>query len=552
MMRCGLLAALMAAPAAAPAAVWINELHYDNSGTDSGEAVEIAGDAGTSLAGWSIQLYNGADGAVYATHPLSGSLPATCGTHGVAVVATPGMQNGSPDGIALVDGQGRLVQFLSYEGSFRGKSGPARRKTSTDIGEAENGTEALGLSLQLAGTGTTSGDFVWMPPHPQTFGACNADQSFPGMDQPPAVASTSPPDATTGVAINAAIGIVFDEPVAVTSDFAEVLCDASGAHAYAASGGPEHYTLDVMPDFTALEHCSVRVFAARVTDLDGTADAMLADHVFTFQTQSIGTGYYSAVDASTPARLRTTLHDVIDDHRRYPYTSTATDTWDILEFADEDPLDAGRILDVYKNASYQKYGAGNTEYNREHTWPKSYGFTDDGASNYPYTDTHMLFLSNSGYNSSRGNKPYANCTGSCSEYVTLAHDGTGGGSGTFPGNSNWANTSYWQTWGDRKGDVARAVMYMDVRYAGGHHGVTGAAEPDLVLTDNASLIAASSSNLSVAYMGLLSHILQWHQEDPVDEKERLRNEAVYSYQGNRNPFIDHPEWAACLYQGSCP
>ncbi|HEY9143624.1 MAG TPA: endonuclease, partial [Arenimonas sp.] len=59
------------------------------------------------------------------------------------------------------------------------------------------------------------------------------------------------------------------------------------------------------------------------------------------------------------------------------------------------------------------------------------------------------------------------------------------------------------------------------------------------------------SNLSVAYMGRLADLLQWHAEDPVDAKEQLRNEAVYSYQGNRNPFIDHPEWAACIFQNQC-
>ena len=52
-------------------------------------------------------------------------------------------------------------------------------------------------------------------------------------------------------------------------------------------------------------------------------------------------------------------------------------------------------------------------------------------------------------------------------------------------------------------------------------------------------------------MGALSVLLQWHAEDPVDEAERLRNEAVYSYQGNRNPFIDHPAWVDCIYRSVC-
>lgn len=540
----------LAAPVAAE--VWINEIHYDNTGTDTGEAVEIAGPAGTSLAGWAIKLYNGADGTVYATYGLSGSIPATCGTFGVVSVSTPSIQNGSPDGLALVDGTGKLVKFLSYEGRFRGKNGPARNVQSTDIGVQETTDTPVGQSLQLAGSGTAFADFVWTAPFLATFGQCNADQTFPGMDQPPAVASTAPANGASNVPVGSAIGIVFSEPVAPLNDWATIVCDASGAHGYTVAGGPTSFTLQPTVAFGSLETCTVRVLANRVFDADGNPDPMLADHVFSFGTETVSNGYYAGVNASSPTMLRITLHETIDDHQRYPYTATTTDTWDILEFADQDPLNAGRILDVYKNASYAKAGGGNTEYNREHTWPKSYGFPTDGSTNYPYTDTHMLFLSDSSYNSSRSNKPYANCTGTCTEHVTLSNGGVGGGSGVFPGFSNWANSTFWQTWSDRKGDVARAVLYMDVRYEGGTHGITGAAEPDLILTDDPGLIATTGSNTSIAYMGLLSEVLRWHAEDPVDEKERLRNEAVFSFQGNRNPFIDHPEWVACLFQNQCP
>lgn len=102
-----------------------------------------------------------------------------------------------------------------------------------------------------------------------------------------------------------------------------------------------------------------------------------------------------------------------------------------------------------------------------------------------------------------------------------------------------------------KGNMARAMFYMDLRYEGGNHGVSGAAEPDLRLTDNASLITQSGGNASVAYMGMLSTLIQWHQQDPVDAAEQLRNDVIQTYQGNRNPFIDHPEWVACVYQGAC-
>ncbi len=269
--------------------------------------------------------------------------------------------------------------------------------------------------------------------------------------------------------------------------------------------------------------------------------------------KSIPAGYYDTVDTSTQAALRVTLHAAIDDHTKIPYTATSTDTWNVLESADEDPNNSGRILDLYLNESYIKYGGGNTDYNREHSWPKSYGFPNDGSGNYPYTDCHHLFLCNDSYNSSRSNKPYGTVGGSGTEKTTVANNGVGGGSGTYPGWSNWYDATYWETWMDRRGDVARALMYMDVRYEGGVHGVTGYSEPDLILTDNLTLIENSNtgSNLSTAYMGLLSVLLQWHAEDPVDAKEIAHNDAVYGFQGNRNPFVDHPEWVDCLFGGTC-
>ena len=264
-------------------------------------------------------------------------------------------------------------------------------------------------------------------------------------------------------------------------------------------------------------------------------------------------GYYDSVDPSTPNSLKQSLHDIIDDHQRFPYTSSSTDTWDILEAADEDPSNPSNVIDIYKNASYGKVGGGNSNYNREHSWPKSYGFPKDGSDNSAYTDAHHLFIANSSYNSSRSNKPYANCDSACTEKATDFNGGRGG----LPSESNWTAGSFasgsWQTWSGRKGDVARALMYMAVRYEGGYHGVTGHPEPDLILTDDRGQIEASNQgvNISVAYMGLKSVLLQWHKDDPVDMLERSRNDVVYGYQGNRNPFIDHPEYAECVFENVC-
>ncbi len=270
--------------------------------------------------------------------------------------------------------------------------------------------------------------------------------------------------------------------------------------------------------------------------------------------------YYANVDPSTSTTLRTTLHDTIDDHQWYPYTSSATDTWDILDMADEDPNDSAQILSVYLNASYPKAGGGNSNYNREHTWPRSVGLGETGTNlNHAATDAHNLRLSNIGYNSDRGSRAFATCDpmqdASCSERVSFANNGVGGGAGTYPGNSNWFTSGTdggdgnWEVWGDRRGDVARTMFYMDIRYEGGNHGGTGLAEPDLVLTDNRSLINGTPGG--TAYMGLLATLLQWHLDDPVDAKEQEHNELVFVFQGNRNPFVDHPEWVACLFENQC-
>jgi predicted extracellular nuclease len=165
---------------AATTAVFFNEIHYDNTGTDTGEAIEVAGPAGTDLSGWGIVLYNGNGGAPYDTTSLSGTIPDLGGGFGVVVISYPsnGIQNGSPDGMALVDASSTVIQFLSYEGTFTALGGPADGLTSTDIGVFENGSGPVGDSLQLTGTGTVYEDFTWAADAPNTFGAFNNGQTF--------------------------------------------------------------------------------------------------------------------------------------------------------------------------------------------------------------------------------------------------------------------------------------------------------------------------------------------------------------------------------------
>jgi hypothetical protein len=132
-------------------AVYISEIHYDNTGADTNEKIAVSGVAGTDLSGWSLVLYNGSGGAVYGTKSLTGTVIADeRGGFGEVVFAYAGIQNGAPDGIALVNGS-TVVQFLSYEGVMTATGGVANGMTSTDIGAIEPGSGSIDGSIQLMG-----------------------------------------------------------------------------------------------------------------------------------------------------------------------------------------------------------------------------------------------------------------------------------------------------------------------------------------------------------------------------------------------------------------
>ncbi len=162
--------------------VFVNELHYHDSGPDVGQFVELAGTAGTNLSGWSIVLDNGSSGAgtPYYTSALTGTLANQQNGSGTLAVTFPAntILDGPYDGLALVDNTGEVIQFLSYGGQFVATSGPAAGLTSQDIGVQESGTDPTGLSLQLTGTGNVASDFTWQGPAPASPGAINAGETF--------------------------------------------------------------------------------------------------------------------------------------------------------------------------------------------------------------------------------------------------------------------------------------------------------------------------------------------------------------------------------------
>ena len=160
-------------PVAAAPSVRFSEIHYDNSGTDANEAIEIEGPAGTDLTGWSVVLYDGTGGASYNTRVLSETIVArpSCNGRGVVVLSYPtnGIQNGAPDGFALVDAAGTVVEFLSYEGTFT-----IDGRASVNIGVEESASTTSAQSLQRSEDGLS-----WAAPAASSFGRCNIEGPTP-------------------------------------------------------------------------------------------------------------------------------------------------------------------------------------------------------------------------------------------------------------------------------------------------------------------------------------------------------------------------------------
>ena len=207
------------------------------------------------------------------------------------------------------------MQFLSYEGSFKGADGPGRNKTSVNIGVSESESTPAGHSLQLGGSGTQYSHFTWRAAADDSFGTCNVAQTFPTPDQAPTVTGTSPVDGSGSVPLGSNLSIVFSEPVSLAAGAVTLACDSGGSVAVATSGGPSQFTVDPQTSLPGLSDCLVDVVASRVTDLDGAPTPMAANYSFVFTTAAVpGLDYYSSVNTSSASAMRSSLHALIDDH----------------------------------------------------------------------------------------------------------------------------------------------------------------------------------------------------------------------------------------------
>jgi len=241
--------------------------------------------------------------------------------------------------------------------------------------------------------------------------------------------------------------------------------------------------------------------------------------------------YYQSATGKTGGELKTALHFIISDQIVLPYTSKKDgdeyNVWEALKKTDEDPSNPDNVILIYTNRSeaktHQDNGSGDGDsWNREHIWAKSHGFGGDPRENPgAATDIHALRACDRSVNTSRSNLFFDNGGASHPEATECFYD-----------------SDSWEPRDAVKGDIARMILYMAVRYEGDDN------EPDLELTNDMSY---STGNYTAPYFGKLSTLIEWNTQDPVDDAEKARNEKVYTIQGNRNPFIDHPEWVNTIW-----
>ncbi|MFJ6780216.1 endonuclease I family protein [Streptomyces yangpuensis] len=224
--------------------------------------------------------------------------------------------------------------------------------------------------------------------------------------------------------------------------------------------------------------------------------------------------YYAPAEGKTGAALKTALHDIVKSQSKVTYDGV----WNALKVTDQDPANPNNVILVYSGRSQSKAtnGGGVNDWNREHVWAKSHG--DFGTATGPGTDLHHLRPEDVTVNSTRGNKDF---------------DLGGSPVAEAPGSRTDADS--FEPRDAVKGDVARMLLYMAVRYDGGD----GFA--DLEMNDRVN-------NGSAPLFGRIGLLKQWNRMDPPDAFEQRRNQVIFDvYQHNRNPFIDHPEWVDAIW-----
>jgi endonuclease I len=273
--------------------------------------------------------------------------------------------------------------------------------------------------------------------------------------------------------------------------------------------------------------------------------------------------YYDdfVTEAMTGNTLKTALNNRIKNHTVIsPYAETKYAMAIVDRDYDKSPLANGTSYNFtntstdnpYLRLIYGKYNGTSQAYqwnadhttiwNKEHTWAKSLG--NFGETAPAGTDLHHLISSDQNNNNYHSNLDFGDVSTGASNVL----DERGNISGKTGYSTLSLSKKVYEPADEYKGDIARMVFYMATRYL--TYSSTG--NPQLRLVENVVGGTTVTSSASVyGELGILSHYLQWNEEDPVDEYEIKRNNLIYhNFQGNRNPYIDHPEWADIVFDTS--
>jgi len=256
--------------------------------------------------------------------------------------------------------------------------------------------------------------------------------------------------------------------------------------------------------------------------------ASVSLHVFS----QIPTGYYDQASGKSGYALKTSLYNIIKGHNDRGYSAL----WTLYETSDK--RDDGFVWDMYSDCDLefnndQDMGSGGTvecdKFNREHTFPQSWF----GGSGIMRNDPFHVMPTDKKVNSVRGNFAYGEVSNA--NYTSL--NGSKLGANTIAGHS----ATVFEPIDMYKGDLARGYLYMATRY---ENVIAGWEKND---SDGDAMLNGTSDQVYEDWA--LEMLIAWHQADPVSQKEIDRNDAIYDFQGNRNPFIDHPEYVASIWGG---
>ncbi len=241
------------------------------------------------------------------------------------------------------------------------------------------------------------------------------------------------------------------------------------------------------------------------------------------------TDYYSGITATGGTQLLGQVHDlIVRTHNKY----TSYDDCKTYAPKTDPSLDGRGILEFYTHETMTTgFGSSAGILNREHVWPQSLG---NWKTSNAGSDLHHIRPTETRLNGDRGNKKYGEVTGGTPQYSRT----TSGANSQLGG---YANSSTFMPLDNVKGDVARIVMYVYTHYnTASNVGGTVNSQGSGALTFT-RVISASNENAAKQLL------IEWNKSDPVDAIEEKRNEEVYKIQGNRNPFIDHPEYASMIW-----